>query len=103
MPATGPPKLSMVGMIVWCPYHRIQSGEGECLILSVRAAGVGLNLTRADHVIHFDRHWNTAVEDQATDRAHRIGRRETVHVHHLIAENTVEDHIGELLRHKRDR
>ena len=78
-----------------------QSGEGECLILSVRAAGVGLNLTRADHVIHFDRHWNPAVEDQATDRAHRIGRRETVHVHHLIAENTVEDHIGELLRHKR--
>jgi superfamily II DNA or RNA helicase len=80
---------------------RFQSGAGECLILSVRAAGVGLNLTRADHVIHFDRHWNPAVEDQATDRAHRIGRRETVHVHHLIAENTVEDHIGELLRHKR--
>jgi superfamily II DNA or RNA helicase len=80
---------------------RFQSGEGECLILSVRAAGVGFNLTRADHVIHFDRHWNPAVEDQATDRAHRIGRRETVHVHHLIAENTVEDHIGELLRHKR--
>ena len=80
---------------------RFQSGEGECLILSVRAAGVGLNLTRAGHVIHFDRHWNPAVEDQATDRAHRIGRRGTVHVHHLIAENTVEDHIGELLRHKR--
>ena len=80
---------------------RFQSGDGQCLILSVRAAGVGLNLTRADHVIHFDRHWNPAVEDQATDRAHRIGRRETVHVHHLIAENTVEDHIGELLRHKR--
>ena len=80
---------------------RFQSGEGQCLILSVRAAGVGLNLTRADHVIHFDRHWNPATEDQATDRAHRIGRRETVHVHHLIAENTVEDHIGELLRRKR--
>jgi SNF2 family DNA or RNA helicase len=80
---------------------RFQSGEGQFLILSVRAAGVGLNLARADHVVHFDRHWNPAVEDQATDRAHRIGRRETVHVHHLIAENTVEDHIGELLRHKR--
>ena len=80
---------------------RFQSGVGECLILSVRAAGVGLNLTRADHVIHFDRHWNPAVEDQATDRAHRIGRRGTVHVHHLIAEDTVEDHIGELLRRKR--
>ena len=80
---------------------RFQSGEGQCLILSVRAAGVGLNLTRAGHVIHFDRHWNPAVEDQATDRAHRIGRHGTVHVHHLIAEDTVEDHIGELLRHKR--
>jgi SNF2 family DNA or RNA helicase len=76
---------------------RFQSGEGQCLILSVRAAGIGLNLTRAGHVIHFDRHWNPAVEDQATDRAHRIGRHGTVHVHHLIAE----DHIGELLRHKR--
>ena len=64
---------------------RFQSGQGDALILSVRAAGTGLNLTRAGHVIHFDRPWNPAVEDQATDRAHRIGQPPRVNVHHLIA------------------
>ena len=80
---------------------RFQSGEGAALILSVRAAGTGLNLTRAGHVIHFDRPWNPAVEDQATDRAHRIGQHRCVNVHHLIAEGTVEDRIAELLARKR--
>jgi superfamily II DNA or RNA helicase len=80
---------------------RFQEGQGHALILSVRAAGTGLNLTRAGHVIHFDRPWNPAVEDQATDRAHRIGQRHTVNVHHLIAEGTVEDRISELLARKR--
>ena len=80
---------------------RFQSGGGVALILSVRAAGTGLNLTRAGHVIHFDRPWNPAVEDQATDRAHRIGQHRTVNVHHLIAEGTVEDRIAELLARKR--
>jgi superfamily II DNA or RNA helicase len=82
---------------------RFQSGQGQshALILSVRAAGTGLNLTRAGHVIHFDRPWNPAVEDQATDRAHRIGQRRTVNVHHLIAEGTVEDRISALLERKR--
>ncbi|MEU0351408.1 SNF2-related protein [Streptomyces sp. NPDC006237] len=70
-------------------------------ILSVKAAGTGLTLTRAEHVIHYDRSWNPAVEDQATDRAHRIGQRRTVQVHHLITEGTVEDHINELLARKR--
>ncbi|MEV7470107.1 SNF2-related protein [Streptomyces kronopolitis] len=70
-------------------------------ILSVKAAGTGLNLTRAEHVVHYDRPWNPAVEDQATDRAHRIGQRRTVQVHHLITEGTVEDHIAELLARKR--
>jgi len=70
-------------------------------ILSVKAAGTGLNLTRAEHVIHFDRPWNPAVEDQATDRAHRIGQRRSVQVHHLITEGTVEDHIADLLNRKR--
>ena len=79
-----------------------QAGHGDVLIVSVRAAGVGLNLTRARHVIHFDRPWNPAVEDQATDRAHRIGQRDTVHVHHLITEGTVEDRIAELLVRKRE-
>jgi superfamily II DNA or RNA helicase len=80
---------------------RFQSGRGQALILSVRAAGTGLNLTRAGHVIHFDRPWNPAVEDQATDRAHRIGQHRTVNVHHLIAEGTVEDRISALLERKR--
>jgi superfamily II DNA or RNA helicase len=80
---------------------RFQSGHGHALILSVRAAGTGLNLTRAGHVIHFDRPWNPAVEDQATDRAHRIGQHRTVNVHHLIAEGTVEDRIAALLARKR--
>ena len=53
---------------------RFQSGGGDALVLSVRAAGTGLNLTRAGHVVHFDRPWNPAVEDQATDLAHRIGQ-----------------------------
>ncbi len=70
-------------------------------ILSVKAAGTGLTLTRAEHVIHYDRPWNPAVEDQATDCAHRIGQHRTVQVHRLITEGTVEDHISELLACKR--
>jgi SNF2 family DNA or RNA helicase len=80
---------------------RFQSGDGDALVLSVRAAGTGLNLTRAGHVVHFDRPWNPAVEDQATDRAHRIGQHRLVEVHHLIAEGTIEDRIAELLARKR--
>ena len=79
-----------------------QSGDGDALVLSVRAAGTGLNLTRAGHVVHFDRPWNPAVEDQATDRAHRIGQHRLVEVHHLIAEGTVEDRIAGLLARKRE-
>ncbi|MFC5720552.1 SNF2-related protein [Streptomyces gamaensis] len=78
-----------------------QAGRHPVLILSVRAAGTGLNLTRAGHVVHYDRTWNPAVEDQATDRAHRIGQQHTVHVHHLISEGTVEDRIAALLQSKR--
>ncbi|MBN1172049.1 MAG: hypothetical protein JXA67_07735 [Micromonosporaceae bacterium] len=81
---------------------RFQAGEGDALILSVRAAGTGLNLTRAGHVIHFDRPWNPAVEDQATDRAHRIGQHRLVEVHHLIVEGTIEDRIAGLLASKRE-
>ncbi|MFD8947569.1 SNF2-related protein [Streptomyces xanthophaeus] len=77
------------------------SDPAPVFILSVKAAGTGLTLTRAEHVIHYDRPWNPAVEDQATDRAHRIGQHRTVQVHHLITEGTVEDHINELLARKR--
>ena len=75
--------------------------EPNAFILSLRAGGFGLNLTRATHVIHFDRWWNPAVESQATDRAHRIGQTKTVFVHLFIAPGTLEDHIDELLESKR--
>ncbi|MGC5342037.1 DEAD/DEAH box helicase [Streptomyces sp. DT171] len=78
-----------------------QAGRVRVLILSVKAAGVGLNLTRATHVVHYDQQWNPAVEDQATDRAHRIGQDRTVTVHQLISEATLEDRIAALLHHKR--
>lgn len=71
------------------------------LVLSLRAAGFGLNLTRASHVVHFDRWWNPAVEDQATDRAHRIGQHRTVTVHTLVTGGTVEDHIAAMHDSKR--
>ncbi|MBZ4323794.1 DEAD/DEAH box helicase [Streptomyces huiliensis] len=80
--------------------RRFQNGEVPVLLLSLRAAGTGLTLTRAEHVVHFDRWWNPAVEDQATDRAHRIGQTRTVRVHRLVTEGTVEDRIAELLRRK---
>ena len=79
-----------------------QSGAAPVFLLSLKAGGVGLNLTRATHVIHFDRWWNPAVEDQATDRAYRIGQDRPVQVHRLIAEGTLEDKIAALLASKRD-
>ena len=82
--------------------RRFQAGEVPVFLLSLRAGGVGLNLTRATHVVHYDRWWNPAVEDQATDRAHRIGQDQPVQVHRLVAEGTVEDRIAALLRSKRD-
>jgi SNF2 family DNA or RNA helicase len=69
-------------------------------ILSLKAGGVGLNLTAANHVFHFDRWWNPAVENQATDRAFRIGQRRNVQVHKFIANGTVEDKIDALIESK---
>ncbi|GAA0266954.1 DEAD/DEAH box helicase [Streptomyces polychromogenes] len=80
---------------------RFQSGQVPVFLLSLKAAGTGLNLTRAGHVIHYDRWWNPAVEEQATDRAYRIGQTQPVQVHRIIAEGTVEDRIAELLASKR--
>ncbi|MEV0808806.1 DEAD/DEAH box helicase [Micromonospora sp. NPDC050200] len=82
--------------------RRFTDGRAPVFLLSLRAAGTGLNLTRADHVVHFDRWWNPAVEDQATDRAYRIGQTRPVQVHRLIAEGTVEDRIAGLLAGKRE-
>ncbi|MFH9725710.1 SNF2-related protein [Streptomyces sp. NPDC017254] len=78
-----------------------QAGRSPLFVLSVKAGGTGLNLTRASHVVHFDRSWNAAVEDQASDRAHRIGQRRTVTVHRLVTRGTIEDRIDQLLTHKR--
>ncbi len=80
---------------------RLQSGETPVLVISVKAGGTGLNLTRATHVVHFDRWWNPAVEDQASDRAWRIGQDRPVQVHRMICEGTVEDRIAQMLNAKR--
>jgi non-specific serine/threonine protein kinase len=66
-------------------------------VLSLRAGGVGLNLTEANHVIHFDRWWNPAVENQATDRAYRIGQKKSVMVHKFLTKGTVEEKIDQML------
>ncbi|WP_460062178.1 DEAD/DEAH box helicase [Streptomyces sp. YKOK-I1] len=79
---------------------RFQDGEVPVFLLSLKAAGTGLNLTRAEHVVHYDRWWNPAVEAQATDRAYRIGQTRPVQVHRLIAEGTIEDRIADMLRRK---
>ncbi len=78
-----------------------QAGKIKILVLSLKAAGTGLNLTKASQVIHYDRWWNPAVEDQATDRAYRIGQDKAVTVHRLITEGTVEDRVAQLLEEKR--
>ncbi len=70
-------------------------------LLSLKAGGTGLNLTAAAHVIHYDRWWNPAVEDQATDRAHRIGQRRTVHVHKLMCGGTIEERIDAMIQRKK--
>ncbi len=78
-----------------------QDGRVPVFLLSLKAGGTGLNLTRADHVVHLDRWWNPAVEEQATDRAYRIGQTKPVQVHRMIAQGTIEERIGELLARKR--
>jgi len=72
------------------------------MVLSLKAGGVGLNLTRANHVIHFDRWWNPAVENQATDRAFRIGQQKGVLVHKFITKGTIEDHIDAMIETKKE-
>jgi superfamily II DNA or RNA helicase len=81
---------------------QFQSGEAQVFLLSLKAGGVGLTLTRATHVVHYDRWWNPAVEDQATDRAYRIGQDRPVQVHRLVTENTLEDRISAVIAAKRN-
>jgi non-specific serine/threonine protein kinase len=70
------------------------------MVLSLKAGGVGLNLTRANHVVHFDRWWNPAVENQATDRAFRIGQTKKVLVHKFVTRGTIEEKIDLMISEK---
>ena len=82
--------------------ERFQSDAGPPIfVLSLKAGGVGLNLTAASHVVHVDRWWNPAVEDQATDRAFRIGQRRNVQVRKFVCAGTVEDRIDDMIRTKK--
>lgn len=81
---------------------KFQDGEGDLFLISLKAGGLGLNLTAADFVIHLDPWWNPAVEDQASDRAHRIGQIRPVTIYRLVAENTIEEKIIQLHHTKRD-
>jgi SNF2 family DNA or RNA helicase len=79
-----------------------QAGDGDLFLISLKAGGTGLNLTAADYVIHMDPWWNPAVEDQASDRAHRMGQKRPVTIYRLVAKDTIEDKIVDLHKHKRD-
>lgn len=79
-----------------------QAGDGDLFLISLKAGGLGLNLTAADYVIHMDPWWNPAVEDQASDRAHRIGQLCPVTVYRLVSKNTIEEKIVKLHQEKRD-
>ena len=82
--------------------NAFQKGEGEVFLISLKAGGAGLNLTAADYVIHMDPWWNPAVEEQASDRAHRMGQKRPVTIYRLIAKHTIEERIVALHQHKRD-
>jgi len=84
--------------------ERFQSEDGGpgIFILSLKAGGTGLNLTSANHVFHFDRWWNPAVENQATDRAFRIGQTRNVMVHKFLCLGTLEEKIDEMIEHKKE-
>ena len=78
------------------------TGAPKIFVISLRAGGTGLNLTAASHVFHFDRWWNPAVEDQATDRAFRIGQRRNVQVHKMICSGTLEERIDDMIELKKN-
>ncbi len=82
--------------------NSFQNGEGDVFLISLKAGGAGLNLTAADYVIHMDPWWNPAVEDQASDRAHRIGQERPVTVYRLVVKNSIEEQIVDLHKQKRD-
>ncbi|MDG2200669.1 MAG: DEAD/DEAH box helicase [Phycisphaerales bacterium] len=79
---------------------QLADGSAPVFVLSLKAGGLGLNLTAANHVFHYDRWWNPAVERQATDRAYRIGQERTVHVHKFVCQGTLEERIDQMLEDK---
>jgi len=79
-----------------------QRGEGDVFLISLKAGGFGLNLTAADYVIHMDPWWNRATEDQASDRAHRIGQTRPVTIYRLVTTGTIEEKITALHHRKRE-
>ena len=81
--------------------RQFQTGSEPLFLISLKAGGLGLNLTAADYVIHLDPWWNPAIEDQASDRAHRIGQERPVTVYRLIAAGTIEEKIIRLHQNKR--
>jgi SNF2 family DNA or RNA helicase len=93
----GTPKRQRDAMV-----ERFQHGEPALFVLSIKAGGLGLNLTAANHVFHFDRWWNPAVENQATDRAFRIGQRRNVQVHKFVCVGTLEERIDQLIEQKKE-
>jgi SNF2 family DNA or RNA helicase len=82
--------------------NAFQAGEGDVFLISLKAGGTGLNLTEADYVLHLDPWWNPAAEDQASDRAHRIGQQRPVTVYRFVSEGTIEEQIIALHKEKRD-
>jgi SNF2 family DNA or RNA helicase len=93
----GTPQKQRVAMI---DQFQAETSRVPIMILSLKAGGVGLNLTAANHVFHFDRWWNPAVENQATDRAFRIGQTRTVQVHKYVVRGTLEERIDEMIEQK---
>lgn len=83
------------------PVNKFQEGDAAVFLISLKAGGTGLNLTAADTVIHYDPWWYSAVEDQATDRAHRIGQDKAVFVYKIIAQGTIEQRMLELQERRR--
>jgi len=82
--------------------REFQSGDGELFLISLKAGGLGINLTAADYVIHLDPWWNPAIEDQASDRAHRIGQKRPITIYRLVSQHTIEEKIIQLHHTKRD-
>ena len=88
--------------IRWCERFQQRQGPGPAVfVLSLKAGGTGLNLTAANHVFHFDRWWNPAVENQATDRAFRIGQHRRVLVHKFLCAGTLEEKIDAIIEKKK--